>query len=89
MHKQSQTHFNFRTHTPSSVLHLKIFGDDAHHMDLRQRCMDFIAMNKTSFESFVDGESSFDDYVKSRRNDGVWGYVRTIIVCLFPYLCAA
>jgi|LauGreDrversion4_2_1035121.scaffolds.fasta_scaffold56453_2 hypothetical protein len=46
-------------------------------------------MNKTSFESFVDGESSFDDYVKSRRNDGVWGYVRTIIVCLFPYLCAA
>ena len=51
-------------------------------MDLRQRCMDYMAANKDSFASFIVKESSYESYIKSRRNDGVWGCVCFRIVPL-------
>ena len=51
-----------------------MYGDESFHNLVRQRCMDYIMMEKDFFKEFVvGGESNFSAYIEAKRTDGVWG----------------
>ena len=49
----------------------QIYGSDSHHEIVRQRCMDYLKVQKRYFELFI--EDDFDEYIKEKRKNGVWG----------------
>lgn len=52
----------------------QVYGDESFHNLVRQRCMDYIMMEKDFFKEFVvGGESNFSAYIEAKRTDGVWG----------------
>mmetsp|Transcript_18838 Transcript_18838/g.26521 ORF Transcript_18838/g.26521 Transcript_18838/m.26521 type:complete len:779 (-) Transcript_18838:102-2438(-) len=51
---------------------LQIFGDTESHMDVRLRCLDFMAKNEDHFSQFVVDEP-FQEYLSRKRFGGVHG----------------
>ena len=52
----------------------QIYGDEGLHMLVRQRCLDYISIEKDFFQEFIiGGPSNFTAYVEAKRGDGVWG----------------
>ena len=49
----------------------QIYGSDSHYEIVRQRCMDYLKVQKKYFELFI--EDDFDEYIKEKRKNGVWG----------------
>eukprot|EP00808_Paulinella_micropora_P010775 g2110.t1 len=50
----------------------QIYGDVNRHMEIRQKCFNYMEENRDYFEHYVAGES-FDAYVKTMREQNVWG----------------
>mmetsp|Transcript_103516 Transcript_103516/g.297427 ORF Transcript_103516/g.297427 Transcript_103516/m.297427 type:complete len:511 (-) Transcript_103516:1599-3131(-) len=56
-----------------SVSH-QIYGDDRHHMLVRQMCMDYMESEKEYFEPYVVGDmDDFLAYLGQKRRNAVWG----------------
>jgi hypothetical protein len=51
---------------------LQVYGDANMHMEVRERCMDFMMRDKEHFGTFVIGES-FEAYIARKRLPGVHG----------------
>lgn len=49
----------------------QVYGTDKHYNILRRYCMDYLVINKRYFEPYIDEE--FDEYIKDKRRDTVWG----------------
>lgn len=56
-----------------SVSH-QVYGTDAHHMLIRDKCMAYMDLERQYFEPYVvGGMSEFLRYLELKRRDGVWG----------------
>lgn len=53
-----------------SVSH-QIYGNHEYHFIVRQKCMDYMEINREFFSQFVVGE--FSEYLRIKRQNGVWG----------------
>ena len=52
----------------------QVYGDEIYHEIIRDKCMDYIEMEKDFFSQFIEGgEDSFEEYVQMKRTLGVWG----------------
>lgn len=51
---------------------LQVYGDSDSHMDVRRRCLDFMAKDEAHFAPFIQNES-FHDYIRRKRKYGVHG----------------
>ena len=52
----------------------QVYGDERYHDILRDKCMDYISIERKFFSQFVEGgEASFDEYIAMKRTSGVWG----------------
>lgn len=52
----------------------QIYGDEEYHEIIREKCMDYLQVEKKFFSQFIeDGEKEFDNYVNMKRKLGVWG----------------
>jgi len=51
---------------------LQVYGDSEVHMDVRRRCLDFMAKDETHFSEFVVDEP-FMQYILRKRQNGVHG----------------
>ena len=49
----------------------QIYGTEKYHNVLREKCMDYLVVQKRFFEQFIEGD--FDYYIKEKRKDGTWG----------------
>ena len=49
----------------------QVYGTDIHYDIIRQKCMDYLQVQKRFFEHFIEGD--FDEYIKIKRKDGTWG----------------
>ena len=49
----------------------QVYGTDKYHKIIREKCMDYIEVQKRFFEEFIDGD--FEEYIKKKRKDGIWG----------------
>ena len=49
----------------------QVYGTDKHYDIIRQKCMDYLEVQKRFFKLFVDGD--FDEYIKQKRMDAIWG----------------
>ena len=56
-----------------SVSH-QVYGDERHHMLVRQKCMDYMEIEREYFAHFVEGDmNDFLQYLAHKRQSGVWG----------------
>jgi OTU domain-containing protein 5 len=56
-----------------SVAH-QIYGDDSHHLFVREKCMDYMEVNAAFFSQFVvGGMETFHLYLHAKRTNGCWG----------------
>eukprot|EP00742_Colponemidia_sp_Colp-10_P004703 GILJ01005016.1.p1 GENE.GILJ01005016.1~~GILJ01005016.1.p1 ORF type:complete len:538 (-),score=65.74 GILJ01005016.1:200-1813(-) len=52
----------------------QIYGTDQYHQLVRQKCLDYMSMDKAYFSQFVvGGVEEFDSYILRKRQDGCWG----------------
>jgi hypothetical protein len=51
---------------------LQVYGDSDSHMDVRRRCLDFMAKDEAHFAPFIQNES-FHSYIRRKRKNGVHG----------------
>lgn len=49
----------------------QVYGDEETHTIIRQKCLDYIFFEKEFFSQFIVGD--VDEYIKRKREDGVWG----------------
>ena len=49
----------------------QIYGTDKHYPILRRYCMDYLEIKKSHFKPYIEGD--FDEYIKDKRRDTVWG----------------
>ena len=49
----------------------QIYGTDKYYEIIREKCMDYLEVQKKFFQFFVEG--NFDEYIKEKRKSGVWG----------------
>ena len=49
----------------------QVYGSDEYHEIIRQKCMDYLEVQKKFFKLFIEGD--FDDYIKKKRKNGIWG----------------
>lgn len=52
---------------------LQVYGDSDSHMEVRRRCMDFMAKEQAHFAQFVPTQEPFQSYIERKRQDGVHG----------------
>jgi OTU domain-containing protein 5 len=56
-----------------SVSH-QIYGTDRYHGIVREKCMDYMDVERKYFEPYVEGDmDDFVRYLDTKRRDGVWG----------------
>ena len=56
-----------------SVSH-QVYGTEAHHLLVRQKCMDYMEVERQYFEPYVVGDmADFLRYLELKRRDGIWG----------------
>ena len=53
----------------------QIYGTEKFHRYIRKITMDYIEIEKDFFVNYIVGENNndFENYVKWKREDGVWG----------------
>ena len=51
----------------------QLFGNEDHHMDLRQKAVEFIKNNQDEARHYIEENKSFEDHVESMSKDGTWG----------------
>lgn len=52
----------------------QLYGTDAHHDIVRQKCLDYMEMNSSFFSQFVIGGAElFPVYIAAKRKNGCWG----------------
>ena len=49
----------------------QVYGKEEYHDIIRQKCMDYLEIQKRFFKLFIDGD--FNEYIKEKRKDGAWG----------------
>ena len=49
----------------------QVYADVSRHLELRQRCCDYMASQEEHFSAFVEG--GFDDYLEGMRDATTWG----------------
>ena len=79
-HSLTLTHTHTHTHTHT----------EAHHLLIRQKCMDYMQVEKDYFEPYVVGDmNDFLAYLEQKRRDGVWGDGVCVCacVCVFVGVC--
>lgn len=51
---------------------LQVYGDSSMHAEIREQCLNFMALNEEHFGQFMSGEP-FQSYIARKRMDGVHG----------------
>ena len=52
----------------------QIYGNEEYHDIIRQKCMDYLLIEREFFSQFVEGgDKEFDNYINMKRKSGVWG----------------
>ena len=52
----------------------QVYGNEEKYDLLRQKCMDYLLIERDFFEQFVEGgKNGFDEYIEMKRKNGVWG----------------
>ena len=52
----------------------QVYGNEDYHDIIREKCMDYLLIEREFFSQFVEGgEKEFDNYVNMKRKSGVWG----------------
>ena len=52
----------------------QVYGSEEKYDLLRQKCMDYLLIERDFFEQFVEGgKNGFDEYINMKRKNGVWG----------------
>ena len=52
----------------------QVYGNEEKYDLLRQKCMDYLLIERDFFEQFVEGgKNGFDEYINMKRKNGVWG----------------
>ena len=52
----------------------QIYGNEDYHNIIREKCMDYLLIEREFFSQFVEGgDKEFDNYINMKRKDGVWG----------------
>lgn len=49
----------------------QVYGSEKYHNVLREKCMDYLVVQKRFFQQFIEGD--FDYYINEKRKDGIWG----------------
>lgn len=49
----------------------QVYGSEKYHNVLREKCMDYLVVQKRFFQPFIEGD--FDCYINEKRKDGIWG----------------
>ena len=49
----------------------QVYGTDKYHEMIREKCMDYLVILKEYFKPYIEGD--FDEYIKEKRKDAVWG----------------
>ena len=52
----------------------QVYGNEEYHNIIREKCMDYLLIERDFFSQFVEGgNKEFDNYIKMKRKSGVWG----------------
>jgi OTU domain-containing protein 5 len=52
----------------------QIYGNEDYHDIIREKCMDYLLIEREFFSQFVEGgNKEFDNYINMKRKSGVWG----------------
>ena len=52
----------------------QIYGNEDYHNIIREKCMDYLLIEREFFSQFVEGgDNEFDNYINMKRKSGVWG----------------
>jgi OTU domain-containing protein 5 len=52
----------------------QIYGNEEYHNVVREKCMDYLLIEREFFSQFVEGgDKEFDNYINMKRKSGVWG----------------
>lgn len=52
----------------------QVYGKDEYHQIIREKCVEYILLDKEYFSQFIDGgEKEFDDYIRRMKKNGIWG----------------
>ena len=49
----------------------QVYGTDEYYNIIRDKCMDYMEIQKKFFKLFIEGD--FDDYIQKKRKNGIWG----------------
>ena len=49
----------------------QVYGEDKNYDIIRKKCMDYLEVQKRFFKLFIEGD--FDEYIKRKRMDAIWG----------------
>ena len=49
----------------------QVYGSEQYHSILREKCMDYLVVQKRFFELFIEGD--FNNYINEKRKNGTWG----------------
>ena len=49
----------------------QIYGDEKYYSILREKCMDYLEIERDFFQQFIEGD--FDEYINMKRKNGIWG----------------
>ena len=52
---------------------LQVYGDASMHGQVREQCLNFMAVNKEHFGQFMTAEETFESYISRKRQIGVHG----------------
>ena len=52
----------------------QVYGNEDFHNIIREKCMDYLLIEREFFSQFVEGgDKKFDNYINMKRKFGVWG----------------
>ena len=52
----------------------QVYGNEDFHNIIREKCMDYLLIEREFFSQFVEGgDKEFDNYINMKRKFGVWG----------------
>ena len=52
----------------------QVYGNEEYHYIIREKCMDYLLIEREFFSQFVEGgDKEFDNYINMKRKLGVWG----------------
>ena len=52
----------------------QVYGNEEYHDIIREKCMDYLLIEREFFSQFIEGgDKEFDNYITRKRKSGVWG----------------